>query len=101
MSAGSIWVRSGIPHMMEGATRNNQVDHWEVPKGAPTMYIYFNNTHATNSIKLSFSAADAAAGLGITVEKRTGYALTAEIREFWTKSADGVSSFELLVTSRG
>ena len=96
---GTIWNRGGRPHHQAGTTKAATVEEWEL--GAPTMHLYFANTHASESIKITLtSKADADAGLGITVEPRTTWALDVECTSVWTQSTNP-ATFEITTTARG
>lgn len=93
----AIYLKGGVPRQVNGVVVLNTVERWRIPEGTSNHFLFKNS--GANTIVLSFTAADAAAGVGWTVTASQTLELPAEVRDFWTKSALG-SSFEALVLLR-
>jgi len=97
----SQFIRGGRPQHINGATKVATVEHWPITAGK-TVRFWFKNVHASEAIILSFTeftAAEAAAGAGITIAAAAVFNEPVEAFEFWTYSA-GVSAFQSLAMCR-
>jgi len=94
----SQFIRGGRPQHLNGATKAATVEHWPITAGK-TVRFWFKNVHASEAIILSFTAADAAAGVGITLAATAVFDEPVEAFEFWTYSA-GISAFQSLAMCR-
>lgn len=82
--AANVYVRGGIPAHVNG-TSTTAVGMWNWP-GGPCNYLWFKNTGA-GALTLSFTEADATAGIGISVASGAVVELPVELAAFYTKSA--------------
>jgi hypothetical protein len=99
------YERGGIPRHVNGTTVNPlAVEEWtwgragQGPGSGVANGLWFYNA-GTGAILLSFTAADAAAGIGITVAAGADRLLPAEIGGFYTQSA-AAEAFEAVVFLR-
>ena len=98
----SVYLRGGVPVTIAGTTANPtevEVWHWgsgtipQLPRGDGNVFsggvcnwMRFENT-GTGAIILSFTEADATAGVGISVAGPGSVEVPAECDRFYTKSA--------------
>jgi len=95
---GAPYLRGGIPVHVNGTTVNPAaVEQWSWHEGVGN-YLWFKNA-GTGPITLSFTQADADAGVGITVANGTVWEGPAEIAGFYTKSA-AAQAFEAVAFIR-
>ena len=84
-------LMGGIPVHMNGTTGAGVVEEWPW-QGGRSAHLWFQNT-GSGAIVLSFSKADADAGLGISIAASKDYLLPVEAVTFWTKSV-GAQTFQ-------
>jgi hypothetical protein len=82
---GLVQLKGGVPKHVNGTTVNPAaVEQWPWT-GGRSNYLWFQNT-GTGAIVLSFSEADATAGIGVSVAAGADVLLPVEATSFWTKS---------------
>ena len=80
-----VYLRGGLPVHVNGTTANPaKAERWGWDGGYANQ-LWFQNT-GTGAIVLSFTEADAAADIGISIAAGADYLLPTEIDSFYTKS---------------
>jgi len=103
--SGLVFVRGGIPRIMQGTTKVTTVERWGWLEGR-SQQLYIENNSVTADLVVSFCQADADAGVGITIPATVGSAgnpfiLPIEAVEIFTKAAAAVPFTVLVLLRRG
>jgi hypothetical protein len=94
-----VQVAGGIPVHVNGQTGVGVVKVWTWPGGRAGA-LWFQNMGA-GALVISFSEADAVAGVGITVAAGAEYLIPVECGAFWTKSVADQAFQALALIHRG
>lgn len=94
-----VALKGGVPKHVNGSTAIATVERWPWTGGRSNS-LWFQNTGA-GPIVLSFTEADATAGVGVSVAAGADVQLPVEAVEFWTKSAAAGSFQAIAFLHRG
>lgn len=90
--SGTVQLKGGFPVVLNKTTVGTSTpQEWRVD-GGEANYLIFNNKGAGATL-LSFSAADSAAGVGVSVAGGGTFSAPAEVSSIWTRAA-GAHAFE-------
>ena len=93
------YLAGGIPRHINGTTRAGMVDVWQCPEGISN-YLFFKNTGGA-AIVLSFTKADADAGIGISIANGASWEGPAQLSAFYTKAAAAQTFSSVAYIRRG
>ncbi len=95
MGAALVQLAGGVPKHVNGTTAIATAEEWRWT-GGRSNNIWFENTGA-GAIVLSFTAADSAADIGVSVAAGAQVLLPAQAVSFWTKAAAAPRTFQAVV----